>query len=170
MRDREAGFCLWRVHRLADQQDDLMEPLALAFSVCLAIDADAIRCRTTPQTRAVIARAAPRRVMHRWKGRVPSSIRIRLWGINAPERCEPGYREGRRAMFKLVRRKKITCRPPPGRRRFAWSYSRPVALCRLADGTDIARVMLRQRHVMACRQFSGTYYDRNARSCVFKRC
>ena len=147
-----------------------MEPLALVFFVCIASDADTIRCRTTPESRAVIARVAPSRVMRRWRGRVPSSIRIRLWGINAPERCEPGYRVGRRAMFKLIRRKEVICKPQPGRRTFAWSYSRPVAHCRLADGTDIARVMLRHKHAIACRQFSGTYYDRNARRCVFKRC
>ena len=147
-----------------------MEPLALIFFVCIASDADTIHCRTTSESRAVVARVAPRHVMRRWKGRVPSSIGIRLWGINAPERCEPGYREGKRAMLRLIRRKKVICMPPPGRREFAWSYSRPVALCRLAGGTDIARAMLREGHAIACRQFSSTYYDRNARRCVFKRC
>lgn len=88
---------------------------------------------------------------------MPSRISIQIWGVNAPERCEKGYREGGRALFRLIRRKLIICRPQLGRRRFAWSFQCPVVLCNLVNGLDLGREMIRQSHALACRQCSGSY-------------
>jgi len=142
-----------------------MEPLSLVFFLCIAPDADTIRCRHTAQTKATIQRIAPARLKRRWSGQFPSSLSIRIWGIDAPERGRPGFNAGKQAMNALIRRKKVICSIPPNRRRYDWSYRRIVALCRLADGTDIAKRMLKAGHAKACRQYSGTYYDPNAKRC-----
>ena len=146
------------------------DPVVLTFLVCIAVDADTLRCRNTPSTRQIIERLVPRSVRRRWRGKTPASIRIRLWGINGPERCETGYQAGRKALYRLIRKHRIFCRPEPGKIRFAWSFDRPVAICKLANGTDLAREMVKRQHAIACRQYSGTYYGLAAKRCVFKRC
>ena len=72
-------------------------------------------------------------------------------------------------MLKLNCRKNISSRLTPGRRKFAWSFSRLVALFQLPDGTDLARLMMQQGHAVAYRQFSGTSHAPNAKRCRFRR-
>lgn len=136
----------------------------IVFTICLAVDGDTLRCRTTPEARAQIASIAPRRVMRRWRGRAPASIRIRLKGINTPERCEAGYQRARDALMAMVRRQSVRCRYER-----SWTWRRPVMTC-FVNGQDVGRRMIRLGLAQACRQHGGRRYDANARRCIFVRC
>lgn len=81
--------------------------------------------------------------------------RVRVFGIQAPERTDPGGPASTQAMRQLVTGHTLTCtiRGPD-------SYSRKVALCRLEDGTDIAAEMVRLGQAVDWPKFSGGRYGR----------
>ena len=99
---------------------------------CLApgvIDGDTLRCR--------------------------GGTRVRIWGIQAPERHEPAGPAATRAMSTIIRGADLRCEPK-GR-----SYERVVARCRrTSDGRDIAAEMVRQGHAVDWPLYSkGAYAE-----------
>ncbi len=89
-------------------------------------------------------------------------IAVRLQGIAAPERDEPGGDIAADAMRDLVLGKDLRCDLTGDR-----SHDRVIGVCFLADGRDIGEVMVFQGHARDCRRFSkGRYADaeRHARA------
>lgn len=68
-------------------------------------------------------------------------VRIRLFGIDAPERRSPGGQEAMEHLRWLVGSSPVICE----RIDFDWKYARPVALCR-AGGIDLSLAMVRAGH------------------------
>lgn len=79
-------------------------------------------------------------------------LRIRLWGIDAPERDTPAGPPSTRALAQIIDGGTITCEHKDIDR-----YGRTVALCRL-NGVDIAAEMVRQGHAKDYPRYSGGYY------------
>jgi len=93
--------------------------------------------------------------------------RIRLCGVNSPERGERGFVEAKAAMQALVHGKAVRCRqvgsgtPCDGRSK-AWNNNRAVAQC-FVGNEDVAAVMVRKGLACDWRKFSGGHYG--GRSC-----
>lgn len=83
--------------------------------------------------------------------RCEDGTRIRLWGIQAPERYEPEGPASTRALSALITGKTLTCEPK-GR-----SYDRIVARCTLS-GEDVAGAMVRQGQAIDWPKYSGGHY------------
>jgi endonuclease YncB( thermonuclease family) len=87
-------------------------------------------------------------------------IRIRLYGIDAPESSQfctldhIAYRRGQRTAFALA--DKIGTRPVSCSRRDTDRYGRMVAVCR-AGGEDLNSWMVEQGHAIAFRRYSMAY-------------
>lgn len=86
--------------------------------------------------------------------RCRDGTRVRIWGIQAPERHEPGGPAATLAMSRIVGREDLTCQ------RKGTSYRRVVARCRLPSGQDVAAELVRQGHARDWPEFSGGTYAR----------
>jgi hypothetical protein len=63
--------------------------------------------------------------------------RLRLWGVDAPEKDMPGAAEATEALTNLLAGRTLSCEEMDRDR-----YARIVARCTLDDGRDIARVLI----------------------------
>jgi endonuclease YncB( thermonuclease family) len=127
---------------------------ALAGSVERAIDGDDLCLCGNDQ------------FVHRFAGRSRQCdrdcVRVRLCGIDAPERGWPGYREATRALDDLTRGKATVCiavgdgTPCDGRSR-RFSHDRVVAQCSTA-GRDLACDLVKNGHAVDWPRFSGGHY------------
>lgn len=108
----------------------MLSALAAAVFLCAnpgVIDGDTIRCE--------------------------GGTRVRVWGIQAPERHEQGGSAATRAMSDIIRRTDLRCEVK------GKSYERIVALCRrTTDGRDIAAEMVRQGHAEDWPRYSNGAY------------
>ncbi|MGI9284898.1 MAG: thermonuclease family protein [Pseudomonadales bacterium] len=78
---------------------------------------------------------------------------IRLWGINAPERDEPGHEQATKTLRKLVLQKPITCY-----RQGTDKFGRTVARCETKAGKDISQEMLDSGKASEYCWFSKGFY------------
>lgn len=85
--------------------------------------------------------------------RCADGTRVRLWGVNAPERHEPGGPEATRALSALIAGKTLRCATK------GTNWGRVVARC-YVDGQDVARVMVRRGHAVDWPKFSKGEYAR----------
>jgi len=91
--------------------------------------------------------------------------KIRICGIDAPEKGEPGYHESAEALRKLVEGKAVRCvqvgsgTPCDGRSK-PTNHDRIVAQC-FVDGADIAAPMVEQGFACDWVKFSGGAYSHN---------
>lgn len=85
--------------------------------------------------------------------------RIRLWGIDAPELGAPGGIASRDHLRGLVSGKVIACDM-----QYRDRHGRPVAICYLPDGTDLACAMVAAGHAADWPRYSMGKYARCARS------
>lgn len=84
---------------------------------------------------------------------------IRIWGLAAPERSEPGGRQATAVMAELLARGPVSCRDTGAR-----SHQRVVAVCTVA-GRDLAAEMVASGWARDCPRYSdGRYRDVEARS------
>lgn len=87
--------------------------------------------------------------------RCHGGTRVRIWGIQAPERHHPQGPAATRAMDRIIGRSDLRCEPK------GKSYDRIVARCRrTADGRDVAAEMVRQGHAVDWPRYSGGEYAR----------
>lgn len=87
--------------------------------------------------------------------RCQDGTRVRVWGIQAPERHHAEGPAATRAMGEIIRRTDLRCE------RKGKSYDRVVARCRrTSDGRDIAAEMVRQGHAVDWPRYSGGEYAR----------
>ena len=90
-------------------------------------------------------------------------VRVRLCGIDAPERNETGGDESTSFLTDKITGKLVICRlvgdgtPCDGHSR-AKSYNRMIAQCFHA-GDDIAETMVENEHATDSFRYSGGYYD-----------
>ena len=90
--------------------------------------------------------------------------RVRLCGIDAPERREPGGREARAFLGGLIHGRRVRCEPvgtgtPCDGRSPPRSKGRVVAQC-FVGRRDIARVLVQSGHARDWPRFSGGAYGR----------
>ena len=95
-----------------------------------------------------------------WIGRV----KIRLCGINAPERGRPGYREANKFIQQLIGRQSVRCIPvgsgtPCDGRSKKRSHDRVVMQC-FVGKRDVAGAMVRSGHARDWPRFSGGFYQK----------
>lgn len=100
--------------------------LALALSGLLATDGDTMRA---------------------------GDLRIRIWGIDAPERGEPGYRASTEALRSLITGRTLQCEAVDIDR-----YGRTVARCTLPDGRDLACALVAMGAADDWPRYSGGAY------------
>jgi len=81
------------------------------------------------------------------------SVRIRLWGIDAPEMDHPWGKKSKWALVQLTRNQNI-------RAVFdgSASHDRAVAKCYLPDGTDLSAELVKQGLALDWPKFSGGAY------------
>ncbi len=79
--------------------------------------------------------------------------RFRLWGVDAPEKNEPGAAEAAEALTNLVAGRTLACVEMDRDR-----YARIVARCTLDDGRDIARVLIDIGAAVEMTRYSGGFY------------
>lgn len=84
-----------------------------------------------------------------------NKLRVRLWGIDAPEKGEPGADAARKALIKLIDGKKVSVLPIDKDR-----YGRTVARIFLKNGRDVSALMIEQGHAIEYRRFTKGYYSR----------
>lgn len=77
---------------------------------------------------------------------------IRIWGLAAPERSEPGGRQATAAMAELLARGPVNCLDTGAR-----SHGRVVAVCTVA-GIDLAAEMVASGWARDCPRYSGGVY------------
>ncbi|WP_136652437.1 thermonuclease family protein [Paracoccus aeridis] len=80
-------------------------------------------------------------------------LRLRLWGISAPELREQGGAAAQDALARLVNGQMLTCDLMDVDR-----YSRPVVRCALPDGADVACEMVRSGHAADWPRYSRGAY------------
>ncbi len=80
-------------------------------------------------------------------------VRLRLQGLHAPERDEPGGAAATRFMVRLLDRQKVSCAPTGER-----SYDRLIAICSLDGGRDIAAELVAAGLGRDCARYSKGRY------------
>jgi endonuclease YncB( thermonuclease family) len=83
---------------------------------------------------------------------VASGLKIRLWGIDAPERSEPLYQHSRLVLEQILRSGALSCSPVDRDR-----YDRVVMQCR-SDETDIGSLMVRAGYARDYARYSKGFY------------
>lgn len=78
---------------------------------------------------------------------------IRLWGVDAPERDEPGYERAKQALVKLALKKNVYCATQD-----IDKYDRIVARCFLEDGKEINQALLASGVSQEYCRFTKNYY------------
>jgi len=108
---------------------------ALCITGAVAIDGDTIRLDSPGQ-----------------------NLRLRVWGINAPEIRDPGGVDASRALAALIKGQTLACDLMDVDR-----YDRPVIRCKLPSGADLSCEMIRQGHAEEWTRYSGGAYARCSR-------
>lgn len=79
---------------------------------------------------------------------------VRLWGVDAPEQSESGFKAATDYLFLIAQSQPVTCRIIERDR-----YGRSVARCFLADGREINRMMIESGKAREYRRFSKGFYS-----------
>lgn len=76
-------------------------------------------------------------------------VEVRLWGVDAPERDEPGYAEAGAALRALVDGQPLACEQM-GKS----TWGRPPLRCKLPDGRDLSCAIIGTPYVTEAVDFS----------------
>ena len=82
------------------------------------------------------------------------SQQVRLWGVDAPENGERGFKAATDYLFSIAQGKRVECRQIDVDR-----YGRSVARCFLPDGREINRLMIESGTAREYRHFTKGFYD-----------
>ncbi|MFV1654359.1 MULTISPECIES: thermonuclease family protein, partial [unclassified Phaeobacter] len=80
--------------------------------------------------------------------------RLRLWGVDAPEKDEAGFQEAKIALESIALNRKITFIEIDQDR-----YGRTVARVFLSDGREVNRMMIESGTAKEYRRFSKGFYS-----------
>ena len=80
-------------------------------------------------------------------------VRVRLWGIDAPEMNQLGGKQAKAALKSITKGQDLSCRVKGADR-----YGRIVARCDLPNGKDIACLMVQFGHASDWPKYSKGYY------------
>lgn len=83
-----------------------------------------------------------------------NGVRIRLWGVDSPERHTLAGPAATRTLAELTTGQTVTCRPRGGK-----SHNRTNAQCFIGD-RDIAAEMVRRGQAVDWPKYSGGFYAR----------
>lgn len=83
---------------------------------------------------------------------VLKGVKIRLWGVNAPERGERGYRAATEGLRSILSGREVACEDRGPDR-----YRRTVARCFVA-GQDVAAQLVSRRLAVDWPRYSGGFY------------
>lgn len=86
-----------------------------------------------------------------------AGVKIRLWGIDAPELLTDEGEAALASLAGLVDGKWVICSPPPNETTFPKSHDRKVALCTI-KGNDLAKFQVQSGHARDWPRFSNGYY------------
>jgi endonuclease YncB( thermonuclease family) len=81
--------------------------------------------------------------------------RIRLWGINTPERGEPGYDEAKEFLKNLTANATLDCLAM-----YYDRWKRTVASCKI-DGQDVGRIMVLSGMAIDYKKYSDGFYAKD---------
>lgn len=84
---------------------------------------------------------------------VAGGLKIRLWGIDAPEKDEPLYKHSALLLEQLIADKEITCKFIEFDR-----YQRSVMQCSDHTGQDIGAFLVKTGFARDYPKYSGSYY------------
>lgn len=82
-----------------------------------------------------------------------ADVRIRVWGLDAPETDQPGGSAATATLSRLISDQTLTCRQRDNDR-----YGRLVGQCFLPDGRDITAVMNASGAAREFCRYSGNHY------------
>lgn len=82
------------------------------------------------------------------------STRIRLWGVDAPERDENGFEKANETLTALVAGRVLACEQVD-----TDPYARIVARCFIDDGRDLSAAMISSGAAREYLRFTGGYYS-----------
>ena len=74
-------------------------------------------------------------------------FRVRILGINSPERGQPGYKEAKKFLEELLP-PRFTLQPEPGEKFKRGGFGRILAYILLPDGRDAGAELLRHGHAV----------------------
>lgn len=80
---------------------------------------------------------------------------VRLWGVNAPEQSESGFKAATDYLFLIAQSQPVTCQIVDRDR-----YGRSVARCFLSDGREVNRLMIESGTAREYRRFTKGFYSR----------
>lgn len=83
----------------------------------------------------------------------PTDARLRLWGVDAPEKGERGAEAARNALIRMAQGKRITFIEIDRDR-----YGRTVARVFLPDGQEVNRLMIESGTATEFCRYSGGFY------------
>ena len=78
---------------------------------------------------------------------------VRLWGVDAPEQSESGFKAATDYLFLIAQSQIVTCQIVDRDR-----YGRTVARCFLSDGREINRLMIKSLHAKEYCHFTKGIY------------
>lgn len=82
-----------------------------------------------------------------------ADVRIRVWGLDAPETDQPGGSAATATLSRLISSQTLACR-----QRDIDRYGRIVGQCFLPDGRDITAVMIASGAAREFCRYSGNHY------------
>ncbi len=82
-------------------------------------------------------------------------VQIRLWGVDAPERHEPGYQSAADYLYSIAHGKRVDCLQMDEDK-----YGRAVARCFLRSGDELNRLMIVSGRAREYKRFSHGFYSR----------
>lgn len=80
-------------------------------------------------------------------------VRIRVWGLDAPEKDQPGGSQATSTLSGMIGGQQLSCR-----QRDIDRYGRIVGQCFLADGRDITAAMIASGTAQEYCRYSGNHY------------
>ncbi|NBX67265.1 MAG: hypothetical protein EBQ96_09760 [Proteobacteria bacterium] len=81
--------------------------------------------------------------------------KLRLWGVDAPDKDDFGYKESRKALRELVQDKTLMCVCKELDR-----HGRSMAICTLENGDDIGKKLIRTGWALDYRKHTHGYYEK----------
>ncbi len=84
------------------------------------------------------------------------TVRVRLWGVDAPESDETGYDAATRKLTTLVEGRVLSCEEVDRD-----NYGRIVARCFTGEGVDISRAMIKSGLALEYMRFTNGFYSKD---------